>query len=78
MTPNPCLPHSFCHVSLLSGNEQSSGDYETALADAEAAIAILDGSMQCDEKMLIKAHDRRVSFALSPSIVLCATFVNGS
>jgi hypothetical protein len=55
---------------LLSGNGHCSGDFEAALADAEAAIAVLDGGMQCDEKYMIKAQFRRVRNApASPALL---------
>ena len=37
------------------------GEYETALDDADAAIADLDGTVHSDDTLLVKAHYRRVS-----------------
>jgi len=36
------------------------GEYETALDDADTAIAALDGTVQSDDTLLVKAHYRRV------------------
>ena len=36
------------------------GEYETALADADAAIEAMNGTLRTDDKILVKAHYRRV------------------
>ena len=47
-------------VWVLSAEARCVGDYTTALNDAEAAIAALIGVIAGDNKLLVKAHYRKV------------------